>query len=72
MLDINALSLLVGFILALVVAFLVGREIVAWYFKINEAVALLREIRDRLPEPRPTPTRTQPTRPGVRVSDTGA
>lgn len=24
------------------------------------------------PEPRPTPTRTQPTRPGVRVSDTGA
>lgn len=35
----------VGFLLLL---FLVGREIVCWYFKINKMVELLEEIRDSL------------------------
>ncbi len=35
----------VGFLLLL---FLVGREIVCWYFKINKIVELLEEIKDSL------------------------
>lgn len=31
-----------------VVVFLIAREVVCWYWKINENVALLREIRDLL------------------------
>ncbi len=34
-----------GFMLLL---FLLGREIVCWYFKINKTVQLLEEIRDSL------------------------
>ena len=30
------------------VFFLLGRELVCWYFKINEKNALLKDIRDRL------------------------
>ncbi len=32
----------------LFVLFLIGRELVCWYFKINQTVALLEEIRDLL------------------------
>jgi Zn finger protein HypA/HybF involved in hydrogenase expression len=32
----------------MVVVFLIGREIVCWYFKINEALGLLTQIRDLL------------------------
>ncbi len=35
----------VGFLLLL---FLVGRDIVCWYFKINKIVELLEEIKDSL------------------------
>ena len=39
-------------ILALVgiVIFILVRELLCWYWKFNEMVELLREIRDRLPE----------------------
>jgi hypothetical protein len=42
---------IVNFLIALgitLVIFLIGREIVCWYFKINKTVALLEEIRDSL------------------------
>jgi hypothetical protein len=32
----------------LLIFFLIGRELVCWYFKINQTVALLEEIRDLL------------------------
>ncbi len=35
----------IGFMLLL---FLIGREIVCWYFKINKTLELLEEIRDLL------------------------
>ena len=33
-----------------IVVFLLIRELLCWYWKINEAIELLRSIRDRLPE----------------------
>ena len=41
----------VGLLIALCIMFLfflLGREIVCWYFKINKTVELLEEIRDSL------------------------
>jgi hypothetical protein len=35
-------------LLVLVVFFLIGRELVCWYFKINKISGLLEEIRDEL------------------------
>lgn len=72
--DLNGFSFLLASILIPIVLFLIGREIVLWYFKVNEVVTLLREIRDRLPEPRPMPTTQRPAqpRPAAPVSGTGA
>jgi len=36
------------YVVGAVLAFLVGREIVCWYFKLNEIASLLRQVRDRL------------------------
>ena len=38
----------VVYVLAGLLVFLVGRELVCWYFKLNEIVSVLRQIRDRL------------------------
>jgi len=47
--DNNAVAAGIGiFILVSILIFLICREIVCWYFKINERVALLKEIRDLL------------------------
>lgn len=35
-------------LLVLVIFFLIGRELVCWYFKINKITGLLEEIRDEL------------------------
>ncbi len=35
-------------LLVLVVFFLIGRELVCWYFKINKISGILEEIRDEL------------------------
>jgi uncharacterized membrane protein YqjE len=35
-------------LLVLIVFFLIGRELVCWYFKLNKISALLEEIRDEL------------------------
>ena len=40
-----AIAVVVG-----IVVFLLLRECVCWYWKMNEVVDLLEEIRDRLPE----------------------
>lgn len=61
-----ALATLIYFVFILAfaaVVLVICREIVAWYFKINEVVTLLREIRDRLPEPRPAPMLQRPAQP---------
>lgn len=42
------IALVVVGVIASVILFFVGREIVCWYFKVNEIVKLLREIRDSL------------------------
>lgn len=34
--------------LVAIVVFLIGREIVCWYWKMNETISLLKEIRDLL------------------------
>jgi len=36
------------YIIGAVLVFLVCREIVCWYFKLNEIASLLRQVRDRL------------------------
>lgn len=78
MFDLNGFSFLLAGILIPLVLFLVGREIVLWYFKINEVVTLLREIRDRLPQPSTAPRPAQPSslaqttnRPRPEFADTG-
>jgi hypothetical protein len=38
----------IGFLVVLVLFFLLGREIICWYFKINKRVYLLEEILDEL------------------------
>ena len=38
-------------LIAIAFLFLILREVTLWYFRIHEAVALLQEIRDRLPPP---------------------
>lgn len=35
-------------LIILVIFFLIGRELVCWYFKINKITGLLEEIRDEL------------------------
>lgn len=35
-------------LLVLVIFFLIGRELVCWYFKLNKIADLLEEIRDQL------------------------
>ena len=35
-------------LLVLIIFFLIGRELVCWYFKINKIAGLLEEIRDEL------------------------
>ena len=40
------------FVLVGIVIFVLIRELLCWYWKINEVVELLRAIRDRLPEPK--------------------
>ncbi len=35
-------------LLVLVIFFLIGRELVCWYFKLNKIAYLLEEIRDQL------------------------
>ena len=44
----NALGLLAIVFVVLILFFLVCREIVCWYLKINRRIALLTEIRDLL------------------------
>ncbi len=44
----NSLGALVLFLVIAIVIFLVCRELVCWYWKINQSVALLTEIRDLL------------------------
>ena len=44
--DAGGMLLLV--ILIFVVLFLIGREFLCWYWKINQMVVLLTEVRDRL------------------------
>jgi len=39
------------------VLFLIGRELVCWYWKINESLAVLKEIRDLLAAQQKTPHR---------------
>src|SRR2546421_11311068 len=38
----------VVYLIVILFVFLVGREIVCWYFKLNEIASLLRQVRDRL------------------------
>lgn len=38
----------IGVLLVLLIVFLIGRELVCWYWKVNERTALLTEIRDLL------------------------
>lgn len=35
-------------LLVLIIFFLIGRELVCWYFKLNKISSLLEEIRDEL------------------------
>ena len=44
----NVFGTLIVFLVILIVVFLVCREIVCWYWKINQNIALLTEIRDLL------------------------
>ena len=43
-------SVVIGFLI-LVVVLLVIREVICWYWKINQQIALLKEIRDALRQP---------------------
>lgn len=38
----------IGVLLVLLIVFLIGRELICWYWKVNERTALLTEIRDLL------------------------
>jgi len=38
----------IGILILLIVFFLIGRELVCWYFKINKITTILEEIRDEL------------------------
>lgn len=42
--------LLISLVIVLIL-FLIGREIVCWYFKINKTITVLEEIRDLLKSP---------------------
>jgi hypothetical protein len=44
----NNLSAVLVYLLVLLIVFLIFREVLCWYWKINRAVALLTEIRDSL------------------------
>ena len=44
----NSIGTLAIFLVIVLVVFLVCREIVCWYWKINKSIALLTEIRDLL------------------------
>lgn len=44
----NLVGTLVIFLIICFIIFLICREIVCWYFKINQMVGLLKEIRDLL------------------------
>jgi len=44
----TSVGLLIVYLVAALLVFLVCREIVCWYFKLNEIVSVLRQIRDRL------------------------
>lgn len=44
----NVTSTLVIWLIILVIIFLVCREIFCWYWKVNQSIALLTEIRDHL------------------------
>lgn len=57
---VNALGGLIAFLLVLavlLVLFLIGRELVCWYWKINESLATLKSIDDSLK--RMAPARTE-------------
>jgi len=43
----NLITFLIGFGVILII-FLIGREIVCWYWKINEALATLKAIDEKL------------------------
>ena len=43
---------LIMWVLISIVGFFVFRELLCWYWKINEAVSLLKEIRDLLKPPK--------------------
>src|SRR6267143_577815 len=38
----------VAYIVVAFLAFVIGREIICWYFKLNQITSLLRQMRDRL------------------------
>lgn len=44
----NSLGALAIFLIITIVIFLICRELVCWYWKVNQSVALLTEIRDLL------------------------
>ena len=44
----NILGTVAIYFVVLLIIFLLGREIVCWYWKINKSIALLTEIRDLL------------------------
>jgi hypothetical protein len=58
---------LVIFAIIVIVIFLVCREIVCWYFKFNQNVALLTEIRDLLAAKGSSQSTTPPSERATRV-----
>jgi len=47
----NPTSYMLIYLVAVLVIFLIGREIACWYFKINKTIAVLEKIRDLLKYP---------------------
>ena len=70
-------SVVFGSILILIFLFVIARELFCWYWKINERLAVLREIRDLLRERSPTAgsltssAASAPVSPGTRCPGCG-
>jgi hypothetical protein len=66
----NSLATLLVALAVLTIIFLICREIVCWYWKINQSIALLTEIRDLLAQRNVTSsTGGTLARPGATVPD---
>jgi hypothetical protein len=46
----DSLVAILGVLAITIIIFLICRELVCWYFKFNQMIALLETIRDRLPK----------------------